>query len=279
MRRYSSLIVPLLITLAFYRGPLLAPALITITTVWFLLQIGVSAFHNRAKIAVCLKTLTQRSKHLFLQSKAKHSPKLHNAASPVNDPMQSLLVLHAGHRITVYLRSVYPDAIWEWCNAAPATAIIYGGSLRIRLFHVPEFNFAEVQFDDSANLICNLMRVTPFVGQKDVKTAAAQQTAAASKPQSQQCDPQVWFDIVGQRALRDLASDLSSHGYGGFFIKESGEVVVTRENEEIRKEMLKNFPSSVFWPAIAKLMEQSGYLPKIHKNGIFVSLCQKGAVQ
>lgn len=76
---------------------------------------------------------------------------------------EGVLLHHVSHRITAYLRSAYPGMTWDWCEKDPERIIRSGGSARIQLYGVPDFNYATVIFDTKANINCDMMRIVPLV--------------------------------------------------------------------------------------------------------------------
>ena len=85
---------------------------------------------------------------------------LYSTAQANADAMQ-LLLRHVNHRISAYLKSVYPSARWEWTTGNPTALIMQGGTGRIRVYGIEEYDYADVQIDRNGNLSCNLLKVVP----------------------------------------------------------------------------------------------------------------------
>ena len=47
-------------------------------------------------------------------------------------------------RISAYLQSAYPEATWQWLEEFPEKIAAKGGTGRIRLYGVPDFDYADV---------------------------------------------------------------------------------------------------------------------------------------
>ena len=85
--------------------------------------------------------------------------------------MGLVLLRHVNHRISEHLRSVYPQAHWEWTLADPTRFIAYGGTGRIRVYGVPDYEFADVTVDQNGKLSCfRFNQLPPFLSRK-TKTA------------------------------------------------------------------------------------------------------------
>ncbi len=76
--------------------------------------------------------------------------------------MELLLLRHVNHRISAYLRAVYPDVRWEWCEKRPEKLVLAGGTGRIRLYGIPDFDHADVCMDQSAGITCNMLKIVPL---------------------------------------------------------------------------------------------------------------------
>ena len=106
------------------------------------------------------------------------------------DGFGPLLLRHVNHRISAYLKAVYPDATWEWRSPEPEELILH-----------------EVTFDQKANFSCSLLKVTPVV-QSTAENGASEKLPAPPR----EIDPQVWFEQQGRKVLDDLIYDLNSRG-------------------------------------------------------------------
>ena len=127
---------------------------------------------------------------------------LYSTAQANADAMQ-LLLRHVNHRISAYLKSVYPSARWEWTTGNPIALIMQGGTGRIRVYGIEEYDYADVQVDRNGNLSCNLLKVVPVQPRMDTPTP----------PNQQPVDPQVWYDVEGREVLERVIADLDSRGH------------------------------------------------------------------
>ena len=161
------------------------------------------------------------------------------------------------------LRAAYPNARWEWLADKPSRFAVEGGTARIRVYGIPDFDYADVTLDQKANLDCSLVKLSPLV-------AGASDT---QPPNRQPVNPRVWFETRGRAVLEALVTDLNSRGHSSLTVQENGEVFVqAKENEaEPAKETFLDFPEKVYWPQLVKVLEEEGYAADARDADILVS--------
>ena len=179
---------------------------------------------------------------------------------------EQLLLRHVNHRISAYLRSAYPDMTWEWCEETPEKVILQGGTGRIRVFGVPDFDHADIKIDRQANISCDMIRIVPLA-------AAGAQTPTADNvpPNKQPVDPQIWYEVQGRKVLESLVADLNSRGHCRMILHEDGDVCVTEDTAEAAKGHLANFPEKVYWERLVQVFERNGLAAEVTPAGIQVS--------
>jgi hypothetical protein len=177
----------------------------------------------------------------------------------------TVLLHHVNHRISAYLKSVYPKVRWEWTMSDPASFVAQGGTGRIRVYGVPDFDYVDVTLDQKANLSCALVKVVP------VEADGAD--GAAPSPNQQILNPQVWYELRGQKTLEALITDLNSRGHSSLTLKEDGAVCIQQEDggTDIVQDSLLDFPEKVYWPQLVKVLEQEGLAATAQDDGILVS--------
>ena len=179
--------------------------------------------------------------------------------------MGQILLRHVNYRISAYLKSVYPKARWEWREQQPERLILEGGTGRIRIYGVPEFNFADVQLDAQANLQCSLVKIVPFTA-----AGGADSEAGQIPPNEQPVDPRIWYEVQGRKVLEGLISDLHSRGHSGLEIGEDGSIHV-EDAEEDAHTALPSFPEKVYWPQLIKVLEGEGYAAEVKEDTVAVT--------
>lgn len=182
------------------------------------------------------------------------------AASEDSDSTMGLVLLrHVNHRISEHLRAVYPDAHWEWTVANPVRFIACGGTGRIRVYGVQDYDYADVTLDRQGGLRCSLVKLAPLDDTDD--------------PSRQPLDPRVWFELRGRSVLENLIADLRSRGHSSLTMNEDGSISIQPAGggEEIEKDFLAGFPEKVYWPRLAEVLEQEGLATDVQDTKIQVS--------
>lgn len=76
---------------------------------------------------------------------------LREQKAPANSGGQlaDALLCHVNYRITAMLHAAYPNARWEWLDE-PSRFAVEGGTARIRVYGIPEHDYADVKLDQKA---------------------------------------------------------------------------------------------------------------------------------
>lgn len=181
-------------------------------------------------------------------------------------PTETLLLCHVNHRISAYLKSAYPDITWEWEEKRPEKLALAGGTGRIRVFGVPDFDHADITLDRQANIACSMVRIVPLA---DAGNGASPD--GHTPPGRQPADPHVWYEIQGRAVLETLVADLNSRGHNYLTLHENGDACVEEGQKEIPKEHLAGFPEKVYWPRLVQVLEGNGLAAEITPGGIRIS--------
>lgn len=180
--------------------------------------------------------------------------------------INTVLLRHVNFRISSYLKSVYPDATWEWCEKFPEDIIANGGIGRIQVFGIPDFNYAEITFNQDADINCCLLKVSPLVFPKEEK-----ETIHTTNKNQVTIDPQVWYEKQGRVVLENLISDLNSRGHNSLIIKENGEISIQQSGKEIRQGIFENMPAKTYWERLLKVFQSEGIAAQIVNDDIQLS--------
>ena len=176
-----------------------------------------------------------------------------------------LLLRHVNHRISAYLRAVYPDVRWEWCEKNPEKLALAGGTGRIRLYGIPDFDHADVCVDQNASITCNMLKMVPL---SEAGDAGPEDTVP---PNKQPVDPQIWYEVQGRKVLEALVADLNSRGHSCLTIHEDGDICIEEDTEEVAKEHLAGFPEKTYWPRLQQVFERNGLAAEVTAKGIQIS--------
>ena len=233
-----SLLIGIVIAiLALVRGRMHLPLLLAVFALWLLWWLLTQALP------------LWRNNHAYRAKEARLREK--TAAANGGGQLADALLCHVNYRITAMLHAAYPNARWEWLADKPSRFAVEGGTARIRVSGIPDFDYADVKLAQKANLDCSLVKLAPLV-------AGASDT---QPPNRQPVNPRVWFETRGRAVLEALVTDLNSRGHSSLTVQENGEVFVqAKENEaEPAKETFLDCPEKVYWPQLVKVWEEEGY--------------------
>lgn len=264
----SFLLIAVLAVMAFIRGPMQIWFLAGAFVIWGVWMLAAILLSNKTALQTKVNAHQRKRQREADSKKAPLQPRRFEIPEVSDDSVGLVLLRHVSYRISAYLKSAYPEVTWEWCDKTPEKVIARGGTARIKLFGVADFNFADVMFDRHANIDCDMMRIVPLakLGQVDVNSEPVKEI-----PPQQPVDPAVWYDLQGKRVLEELVADLNSRGNNSLTIKENGEICVQQADAEVAKDKFKSFPAKVYWPGIAKVLEDAGLAAAVEDKGIVVS--------
>ena len=258
----SLLIVAVLVIMAFVRGNVqvwLLAAAFAVWAIWAVLAFVLPHLHEK-RLEKRRAERRKKREEAVTRASALHVPDIPDASGLV-------LQRHVNYRISNYLKSAYPDVTWEWCEEEPEKIIAQGGVGRIRLFGVPDFNYADVLFDQQANINCSMLKIVPL---SELHPAAP--TAPDEVPQPHQpVDPQVWYEVQGRKILEELVTDLNSRGHSSLTIKDNGDICIRQGDDEKPQTAFENLPEKVYWPRLIKVFEREGLAANVMDDSIVLS--------
>ncbi len=257
----SILVAAVLAGVAFVRGNWQIPLLVGAFAIWGLrvfMILGLPALRIRRD------RREQKQQELEAEKARKTAEAERNAAE--NDPEAAQALLrHVNHRVSDQLKSLYPEARWEWKTKSPTLLAIHGGIGRIRVYGVPEYEYADVELEQSGTLSCSLVKqlATPSLERKSQPEASNQGDV----------DPHAWYERQGRKTLEALIADLDSRGHHCLFLKEDGSIYVRpmEADEETVQGVLQDFPQKRCWVTLVKILEQAGLAATAREDCIAVA--------
>lgn len=183
-------------------------------------------------------------------------------AGGFNRQLAQTLLHHVNYRISDCLKASYPNARWEWMMRDPALFVAQGGTGRIRVSGIPDYEYADVTVDQSGKLSCSL-----------VKIVSVQETKQPAAHNEQKPDHEVWYEAQGRNTLGRLAADLESRGHSALTVREDGAIFTcpNADGKEVKQGVLPGFPPKALWPKLAELMERDGLAASVQDNCIAVT--------
>lgn len=180
-------------------------------------------------------------------------------AEPFNRQLAQTLLHHVNYRVSDCLKAGYPNAQWEWMMRDPALFVAQGGTGRIQLYGVPDYEYADVTVDQSGKLTCLLVKMSPV--------------EKPAPPNQQPAEPQQWYEAQGRQTLVTLVADLDSRGHSALTVQEDGSVCISPKGDgvEVKQGTLANFPAKGLWPKLAELLEKEGLTATVQGDCIAVT--------
>ena len=177
--------------------------------------------------------------------------------------VMKMLLRHVNYRISAALRGAYPNASWEWTMENPALFAAQGGTGRIRVFGIPDYEYADVTLEGNANMSCTLLKTAPL----------QEATGAEQQERQPSINPQVWFETQAKDLLVNLITDLNTRGHRKLFLKDNGEVCIqpVEGGDDIPQQKLPDFPAKVYWSKLVEVLAQAGLTATLLEDRIQVA--------
>lgn len=283
------LIISLLLLAVFFRKErsqkLMALALI----LWAAVTVGILLFRHSGKLfkkcRILYSALKQKIGQMMetqeeIPSSApvrEHPEKptfLEKPAFPASDSREyETMLLHIALRITEKLKSAYPQAVWQWKDTPSLQGILSGGTIRILVENMNTYTHADISFDRFGRIHVEPMVIGSFADAENGKGAKPESGGADEEttPEPSVVDVRVWYELIGQKALEELITDLNANGHSMLTIKENGDIVVSCQKKKILKATLDSFPGKVYWKELISILGENELKGKISDNSLQVS--------
>lgn len=167
---------------------------------------------------------------------------------------------HTNCRISDKLRSVFPDATWDWVSEEPESIALHGGEGRIRLSGVEEFNYADVKIDALLKITFKLLKIVTL-DEAEASLSSKEEPPIPAKPDMpmEVSDVAAWFDMIGQSQIDALLTEVNSRGHR-LFIEENGDVYITENGAPSKQGVIHQMPAAKHWRQLVELLTADGDL-------------------
>lgn len=195
-------------------------------------------------------------------------------AFPASDSREyETMLLHIALRITEKLKSAYPQAVWQWKDTPSLQDILKGGTNRILVENMDTYTHADISFDRFGRIHVEPMVIGSFADAENGKGAKPEPGGADEEttPEPSVVDVRVWYELIGQKALEQLITDLNANGHSMLTIRENGDIVVSCQKKKILKATLDSFPGKTYWKELVSILEENELKGKISDNSLQVS--------
>lgn len=195
------------------------------------------------------------------------NPTLHQEV--LQEHQEEMMLRHIALRITDKLKSAYPHATWQWQGKPLLQNILQGSTVRISVEDMAEFTHADITFDRFGRIHVEPMIIGSFAASP--VPDATEAVPAEAEPEPPVVDVNVWYELIGQKALENIITELNANGYTKLSIKEYGDIVINRKKKESVQATLDAFPGKPYWEELITVLEENELKGKVTGSCLQVS--------
>lgn len=196
-------------------------------------------------------------------------------ALPASDSREcQTVLLHISLRITEKLKSAYPQSVWQWKDTPSLQGILNGETTRILVENMDAYTHADISFDRFGRIHVEPMVIGSFAEPTENSADERPESGSAdaeTNPEPSVVDVRVWYELIGQKVLEEMITDLNANGQSMLTIKENGDIVVSCQKKKILKATLDSFPGKTYWKELLSILEENELKGKISDNSLQVS--------
>ncbi len=282
------LIVSLLLLAVFFQKERSQKLMALAFILWAVVTIGILLFRQSGKLfkkcrAFCsalkqkIGQMMESSEEIPLLFPVQEHPKEPvppaKPAFPASDSREyETMLLHIALRITEKLKSAYPLAVWQWKDTPSLQDILKGGTIRILVENMDTYTHADISFDRFGRIHVEPMVIGSFTDTETGTGTKPQPDAdGEATPEPSVVDVRVWYELIGQKVLEELITDLNANGHSMLTIRENGDIVVSCQKKKVLKATLDSFPGKTYWKELVSLLEENELKGKISDDSLQVS--------
>ncbi len=283
------LIVSLLLLAVFFQKERSQKLMALAFILWAVVTVGILLLRHSGKlfkkIRILYSALKQKigqmmeaSEEIPASAPVREYPEEHvsptKPAFPASDSREyETMLVHISLRITEKLKSAYPQAVWQWKDTPDLQDILKGGTIRILVENMDTYTHADISFDRFGRIHVEPMVIGSFADAENGKGVKPEPSGADEEttPEPSVVDVRVWYELIGQKALEQLITDLNANGHSMLTIKENGDIVVSCQKKKILKATLDSFPGKTYWKELVSILEENELKGKISDNSLQVS--------
>lgn len=281
------LIVSLLLLAVFFRKERSQKLMALAFILWAVVTVGILLFRQSGKLfkkcrALC-SALKQKIEQMMespeeipssfpVQEHPEETVPPAKPSFPASDSREyETMLLHIALRITEKLKSAYPQAVWQWKDTPSLQDILKGGTIRIMVENMDTYTHADISFDRFGRIHVEPMVIGSFADTENGAVPHPGGTDEDPTPEPSVVDVRVWYELIGQKVLEELITDLNANGHSMLTIKENGDIVVSCQKKKILKATLDSFPGKAYWKELVSILEENELKGKISDDSLQVS--------
>lgn len=188
-------------------------------------------------------------------------------SAPLSENEEAFMMQHIALRLSDKLKSAYPQATWQWVSPPSLSALLKVSTLRIRVDGMGQYTHADITFDRYGRLHIEPMAIGSF--KPDSSKDAPAEELPDDPPDA--VDVGIWYQLVGQKILDRIITELNAGGHSRLTIKENGDIIVIRQKKETILDTLESFPPKQYWDDLTGLLEEYQLTAKKQGDRIIVS--------
>ena len=275
------LITTLLMLAVFFQKERSQLLMAVVFLIWLFVIIATVLWKTIRNLINHLKSLALKSRNTNIPQPVPSAceSEMTKTDTPVTNPMlhqeelqehqDEMMLRHIALRITDKLKSAYPHATWQWQGKPLLQNILRGSTVRISVEDMAEFTHADITFDRFGRIHVEPMIIGSFAS-PPVPDDTDTEPAEAS-PEPPVVDVNVWYELIGQKALENIITELNANGYTKLSIKENGDIVINRQKKESVQATLDAFPGKPYWEELITVLEENELKGKITGSSLQVS--------
>lgn len=184
---------------------------------------------------------------------------------PIDPEMEGVMIRHINFRITEKLQGAFPSAVWRWETEKPLEQAMKGGSARIRLSGVPDWNFADVLFERSGRIKLEMLSLRSLeeIGRQEAKSTPAADGDAVNLRD--------WYDLSASAVVRATIDEVYTRGYRELRIAEDGALYVLEQQEQVGQGRLSYLPGKKLWPDLVPFFEEDDITATVEEDDILLT--------
>lgn len=275
------LITSLLLLAVFFQKERSQLLMAVVFLIWLFVIIATVLWKPIRNLINHLKGLAEKSRNTNIPQPVPPAceSEITKTDTPVTNPMlhqevlqehqDEMMLRHIALRITDKLKSAYPHATWQWQGKPLLQNILQGSTVRISVEDMAEFTHADITFDRFGRIHVEPMLIGSFAASP--VPDATEAVPAEAEPEPPVVDVNVWYELIGQKALENIITELNANGYTKLSIKENGDIVINRQKKESVQATLDAFPGKPYWEELITVLEENELKGKVTGSCLQVS--------
>lgn len=264
--KISTLVVLLLVIMAFVRGHMQQWLMIVSVVAWLMLSVGIKGLQFSFRIMKIakrkFKSNFQRLAKRLLEEDTKVADKKEIYNIELTEDPDALTMCYVNQLITLKLQSAYPSATWDWIADNPILAVKQCKTARISTRDTGQYNQGEVTFDSIGCIRVALIKYASLENDLVKRTANS----------GNSFDVDSWYGLKGQQILSSIIKELHTKGFHTVSIGKDGSIFTMDKDQQVKNERFQfsDFPDKRYWKKLVALITDQHKQAVIDKEYIHI---------